>query len=182
MNRRVMQVLITTSILLFSSLAGCLNSEDNDSDEPTVLVSTYHVSEIVSAIGGSVVNVEIMAPSNIPVHDYEPTAADLVKLQNADLFLYHGLGLESWAEATLETLGDDAPKFASTHAMPDGQSSYDYETLLIMDLCMHLSEGPYEEFTLMDEMEHADDLELHAEHLAYTLEMEEHDEEEGDHD
>ena len=182
MNRRVMQVLITTSILLFSSLAGCLNSEDNDSDEPTVLVSTYHVSEIVSAIGGSEVNVEIMAPSNIPVHDYEPTAADLVKLQNADLFLYHGLGLESWAEATLETLGDDAPKSASTHAMPDGQSSYDYETLLIMDLCMHLSEGPYEEFTLMDEMEHADDLELHAEHLAYTLEMEEHDEEEGDHD
>ena len=176
-----MQVLITTSILLFSSLAGCLNSEDNDSDEPTVLVSTYHVSEIVSAIGGSVVNVEIMAPSNIPVHDYEPTAADLVKLQNADLFLYHGLGLESWADATLETLGDDAPKYASTHAMPDGQSSYDYETLLIMDLCMHLSEGPYEEFTLMDEMEHADDLELHAEHLAYTLEMEEHDEE-GDHD
>ena len=181
MNRRVLQALLATSVLLFSSLAGCLNTDDNDSDEPTVLVSTYHISEIVSAIAGSEVNVEIIAPSNIPVHDYEPTAADLVKLQNADLFLYHGLGLESWADATLETLGDDAPKYASTHAMPDGQSSYDYETLLIMDLCMHLSEGPYEEFTLMDEKEHAEDLELHAEHLAYTLEMEEH-EEDGDHD
>lgn len=175
-----MQAVLTASILLFSSLAGCLSTEE--SDEPLVIVSTYHISEIVSAIVGSEIDVEILAPSNIPVHDFDPTAADIARLQSADLFLYHGIGLESWADSTLESLGDKAPKSVQTHAMPDGSSAYDYETLLIMDLCMHLSEGPYEEVALVDEEEHASDVNLHAEHLAYTLEMTGHDEEDDDHD
>ena len=82
MNRRVMQAVLTASILLFSSLAGCLSTEE--SDEPLVIVSTYHISEIVSAIVGSEIDVEILAPSNIPVHDFDPTAADIARLQSAD--------------------------------------------------------------------------------------------------
>ena len=100
MNRRVLQALIATSILLASSLAGCLDSDD--SDDPTVIVSTYHISEIVNAIVGNEINVEILAPSNIPVHDFDPTSSDLARIQSADLFLYHGIGLEAWAEATLD--------------------------------------------------------------------------------
>ena len=59
-----------------------------------VLVSTYHVEQLVSAVGGEHLNVQIISPSNVPVHDYEPSAEDLVTLMETDLFFYHGLNLE----------------------------------------------------------------------------------------
>ena len=178
-----MQVVITTSLLLFSSLAGCLDSEkDSRSDsEYTVIASTYHVGQIASAIGGSDVNVQILSPSNVPVHDYEPSANDILTLASADLFLYHGLGLEPWVDATLSAMGDDEPRNMFTHAMPDGQTAFDYESLLIMDLCEHLTEGPYEASTLVDHAKHAEDVELHAEHVAHTLSLPE-DDHDDDHD
>ena len=182
MNRRVMQVLITTSILLFSSLAGCLDSEEDSDSEYTVIASTYHVGQIASAIGGSQVNVQILSPSNVPVHDFEPSANDILTLAKADLFLYHGLGLEPWVDATLSAMGDDEPRNMYTHAMPDGQQAFDYESLLLMDLCEHLSEGPYEASALVDEEEHAEDVELHAEHVAHTLTLPEEEHDDDDHD
>lgn len=182
MNRRVMQVLITTSILLFSSLAGCLDSEEDSDSEYTVIASTYHVGQIASAIGGSQVNVQILSPSNVPVHDFEPSANDILTLASADLFLYHGLGLEPWVDATLSAMGDDEPRNMFTHAMPDGQQAFDYESLLIMDLCEHITEGPYEASALVDEEEHAEDVELHAEHVAHTLTLPEDEHDDDDHD
>ena len=119
MRKKSMHVILMATVLIFSSLAGCLGTEDSeDETKATVVVSTYHVEQIVSAIAGDSLNVEILAPSNVPVHDYEPSATDLVRLQEADMFFYHGLGLETWIDATLDSLGDDAPPSFSTHAMP----------------------------------------------------------------
>ena len=188
-------------LLVFSALAGCIDA-DNDGgdngDDQTILVSTYHIEQLVSAIAQDSVNVEIISPSNVPVHDYEPSAMDLVNLQQADLFFYHGLNLEPWVDSTLESLGVDSPNAISTHSMPTGESNLDYESLLIGDICEHLSEGPYEDVELSESSEHADDVELHAEHVAFNLsfhfeddeghdhneteEHDEHDHEEGEHD
>jgi len=138
--------MLTALIMLFSSMAGCLDSDDDD--EWTAMVSTYHVGQLVSAIGGDTIKVEMMSTSNVPVHDYEPAAADIVRLQESDIFFYHGLNLEPWVESTLSSLGDDAPTSVQTHAMPTGEASLDYESMLIADLCELLSEGPYESTTL----------------------------------
>ena len=69
----------------------------------------YHVAELARAVGGDRVTVEIISPSNVPVHDYEPSASDLIRLQDTDLFFYHGLNLEPWVDATISSLGSDAP-------------------------------------------------------------------------
>ena len=148
--------MLTALIMLFSSMAGCLDSDDDD--EWTAMVSTYHVGQLVSAIGGDTIKVEMMSASNVPVHDFEPAAADIVRLQESDIFFYHGLNLEPWVESTLSSLGDDAPTSVQTHAMPTGEASLDYESMLIADLCELLSEGPYESTTLaMGAEEHNED-------------------------
>ena len=160
--------ILTCLILIFSSIAGCLEDEgveeiqemddqemddsmndgnttvennitvDNETVEiqtlGDVLVSTYHVQQLVSAIGGEHINVQIISPSNVPVHDFEPSAADLITLMETDLFLYHGLNLEPWVGPTLEALGSDAPTAVQTHAMPSGEATLDYESMLIADL------------------------------------------------
>ena len=138
MSKKTLRVLFVSLLMILTSLAGCIgDSEDSDDsevtpDEPVIIVdldngtinitepaepefygkimtSTYHVHQLVSAIVGDTATVEMMSTTNIPVHDYSPTAADLARLADSDAFFYHGLGLEPWVEDTLASLGDDAP-------------------------------------------------------------------------
>ena len=127
MSAQWKRALIASLLMILSSLAGCIgNDVDDDSDDETVssvgtvMVSTYHVSELASAVGGDLVDVQMMSRSNEPVHDYRPSAEDLIRLNEADVFLYHGLGLEAWVDDAIENMGADGPLVASTHAMPSG--------------------------------------------------------------
>ena len=163
MNLQTSKPLLLALMLIVSSLAGCLgNTDEGDDSLGTVMVSTYHVQQLAEAVGGDLVDVQLLSPTNIPVHDYEPTAADVVTLGSADLFLYHGLGLETWVDATLDSMGSSAPKAVSTHAMPDGDLALEFEAMLIADLCEHLNEGPYEATNLTaEEDEHEEHEEDH---------------------
>ncbi|MGB1431290.1 MAG: metal ABC transporter solute-binding protein, Zn/Mn family [Candidatus Poseidoniaceae archaeon] len=164
MNLQKSSPLLLALMLITSSLAGCLGTGDDTEDGlGTVMVSTYHVQQLAEAVGGDLVDVQLLSPSNIPVHDYEPTPADIVTLSSADLFLYHGLGLEQWVDATLDSMGSSAPKAVSTHAMPDGDIALEFEAILIADLCEHLNEGPYQATNLTAEEEEHDDHEEHEE-------------------
>ena len=76
MNNTV-RALSVSLILVLSSLAGCLSDDTEISDKNieiesygTVMVSTYHVGELVSAVAGDRVTIEFMSQENIPVHDY----------------------------------------------------------------------------------------------------------------
>ena len=179
---------LVSLLLILSSLAGCLDADNSEETtetaEPevtgngtqetvilgTVMVSTYHVEQLVSAIVGDSVNVEVLSPSNVPVHDYTPGPEDLVRLQEVDVFFYHGLNLEPWVADTISTLGSNAPStVVATHAMPSGEIKLDYESLLITKVCEQLSEGDSESTTLA-EHESGDNLpELHAEHITHRL-------------
>jgi zinc/manganese transport system substrate-binding protein len=201
MERQWSRALIVTLIMVLSSMAGCLDDNNESIDEPlpidniedsnntttpiifgNVMVSTYHVGELVSAVAGEHVNIEYMSQDNAPVHDYEITVEDLIRLQNSDLFFYHGLNLEPWVESTLSSLGDDAPPSFQTHAMSTGQITLDYESLLVSNLCEVMNEGPFEATTLgmMPEDHHDEDHDDHHDHNE-TGEHDDHNET-GEHD
>ena len=138
MNSKNLAVVFSV-VMVLSSFAGCISEEDDNVETETsalgnVMVSTYHVQQLVSAVAGESVNVEIISPSNLPVHDYEPSAADLIRLQQTDLFFYHGLNLEPWVDSTISSLGTDAPLAVQTHTMPSGEETLDYESMLILSL------------------------------------------------
>jgi ABC-type Zn uptake system ZnuABC Zn-binding protein ZnuA/Ca2+-binding EF-hand superfamily protein len=181
MSQPWQRALTASLMMILASLAGCLDAEDVGGEASdaygTVVVSTYHIAELVSAVGGDLVNVEMISTTNIPVHDYEPAAQDIIRLQGADVFLYHGLGLEPWVEDIIDTMGADAPTASATHAMPSGEETLDFESILIGDLCRYLnSPSTTDVHHLAEHAEEAD--ELHAEDGAYNLAMPEHDEHE----
>ena len=79
MSKSLYRVLFVTSMMIFTSLAGCIESSESD-DEPVVIepgveyygkimTSTYHVEQLVSAVVGDTATVEMMSTTNIPVHD-----------------------------------------------------------------------------------------------------------------
>ena len=61
MNSTAYRVALMSLVLVLSSLAGCIASEEEE--DPTILVSTYHVAELVSAVVGDTLDVEIISPS-----------------------------------------------------------------------------------------------------------------------
>ena len=110
MNSKNLAIVFSV-VMVLSSFVGCIETEDDASTDTTteasslgnVMVSTYHVAELARAVGGDRITVEIISPSNVPVHDYEPSASDLIRLQDTDLFFYHGLNLEPWVDATISS-------------------------------------------------------------------------------
>ena len=99
--------LLLSVLMITSSLAGCLGDDAEEIVEPivdpqdeviygNVMVSTYHVGELVKAVAGDSVSMSYMSQENIPVHDFSPSAADLIRLREADLFFYHGLNPVSY--------------------------------------------------------------------------------------
>ena len=149
----------------------------------TVMVSTYHVGELVSAIVGDSATIEYMADPDTSVHDYTPSDADKIRLTNSDIFFYHGLNLEPWVDDLLDNLGDAAPPAIQTHTMPSGELSLDYESLLKMSLCEELTMGEETSSTLIEHEENASDLEIHAEKGLQKLMFPEHDDDhDEDHD
>ncbi|MBL6884023.1 MAG: zinc ABC transporter substrate-binding protein [Candidatus Thalassarchaeum sp.] len=188
------RAILLSLLMIFSSLAGCLeddsstddSSDNNDSDINSdtgnnttnqtvipdygnIMVSTYHIAQLVSAIVGPTANVEMMSTSNIPVHDYKPSLQDTVRLSNSDVFFYHGLNLEPWVGETLSILGSEAPPAYATHTMPTGEATPDFQSLLVSDLCKQLNEGERVSNTLMSYESQASELEIHLERGVQTL-------------
>ena len=177
--------LVFSVVMVLSSFAGCIESEDDtaatspaldDSVLGNVMVSTYHVAELARAVGGDRINVEIISPSNVPVHDYEPSLADVSRLKETDLFFYHGLDLEPWVDTTISAMGDEAPTAVQTHAMPSGEETLDRDAMLLSELCEKLNEGPYESVTLADHGDEVSDVIIHAEHVTHQVSYPEMDE------
>ena len=170
-------------VLVLSSLAGCL-ADDEETESATVIASTYHVAQLAEAVSGGLVDVEMMSTTNVPVHDYEPSASDLIRLNAADVFLYHGLGLEPWVDGALADLAADGPATYATHAMPGDEATLDFESILINKLCTSMTGAATTDVhVLADHPREA--AELHSDdgghNMAFPAHNESHDENETQH-
>ena len=77
-------------------------------DDRLHVVTTFTVlADMVAEVGGDRVRVESITKAGAEIHGYEPTPADLVRAQGADLVVDNGLGLEAWFARFLDDV--DAP-------------------------------------------------------------------------
>ena len=83
-----------------------VENKKKDENKIQVVVSNFASYDFLRAIIGDNSNVELtflLGPGK-DEHSYEPTAQDLVTIQNADLFVYVGGDMEQWADKVLESL------------------------------------------------------------------------------
>ncbi len=159
-----------TSMMILTSLAGCIGNSDSDDDDKkygTIMTSTYHVEQLVSAVVGDTASVETMSTANIPVHDYNPSVIDIERLKGSTAFFYHGLELEPWVDGILASEG--IPPSYMTHTMPTGETTLDYQTMLVDALCEQLVSGDKESNNLSSYEDQAGQLEIHLEKGVQTL-------------
>lgn len=98
--------------LTFSSLlAGCSGGNEkatktNDSIL-TVYTTVYPLQYFTERIGGEYVQAQTIYPPGADEHTFEPSQKDIIKLAEADLFVYIGLGLEGFAERSQQSLKNE---------------------------------------------------------------------------
>lgn len=82
-------------------------SKKNDVDEAdftTVVTSFYPLAHFAQKVGGDQIKVYSITPGGVEPHDYEPTPQDIIRARSADVFIFNGAGLDSWAENLAEEL------------------------------------------------------------------------------
>lgn len=74
-------------------------TSDNASTEKLkVAVTIAPLSEFVRAVGGERVAVTVIVPPGAEPHTFEPTPSLMVSLEDADLYVMNGAGLEFWMD------------------------------------------------------------------------------------
>lgn len=101
-------VMLSTILLSLGMLSGCTDKNQSEKaskdDKLQIMTSFYPMYDFTKNIVGDEGNVELMVPAGTEAHDYEPSAKDLKKLQDADIFVYNNENMETWVPSMKETL------------------------------------------------------------------------------
>ena len=98
--------LISSFMFIFT---GC-NSKSTETANTTsqskikVVVSFNAMKEFASAIGKDKIAITTIIPNGTEPHDFEPTTESLKDLSSASIFIYNGLGMESWTDKVLKSI------------------------------------------------------------------------------
>ena len=93
--------IILASILAMSVFAsGCSKKAESnvDNDKLTVYTTVFPVYDFVRNIGQDKVNLNYIIPPGVEPHDYEITPKVLKDIQNADLLIKNGLGIDNFVD------------------------------------------------------------------------------------
>ena len=66
-----------------------------------VVATFYPLYEFAVQTGGDRVDIYNLLPYGAEPHSWEPTPKDIARIEQADLFIYNGAGLEPWVEQRL---------------------------------------------------------------------------------
>jgi zinc transport system substrate-binding protein len=88
-----------------ASALGCARPGTVDG-KLSVVASFDAMAEFAKAVGGDKAAVTTLSPAGVEPHDFEPKAKDMVALGKAAVFVYNGLGMESWAEKAVAAAGN----------------------------------------------------------------------------
>lgn len=126
------KVLLAGGIVLFViiSIVALLNfgqKEKNDSHKIKVVTSFYPLYFFTEEIVRDRADVSNLIPSGAEPHGYEPTARDMTLIENSNLLVLNGGGLEGWGENIQINLNKDKTKIIvageelTTKTMEEGE-------------------------------------------------------------
>ena len=106
MKKRSLILVAIVVIAIFSIGLFNLPSVESttSSKKLNVMASFYPMYDFAKKVGGDKVEVTNMVPAGTEPHDWEPSATDIKKLEEADVFIYNGAGMEHWTQDVLGSL------------------------------------------------------------------------------
>ena len=97
-------------IIVIFLVLGCIvgfslkyNRSSEDDEKLTIVATTFSTYDFAKQIVGNKAKVIFLMDPGADEHSYEPTASDLIKIKNADMFIYIGGEMEKWSDKILES-------------------------------------------------------------------------------
>lgn len=67
-------------------------------DHLKIQTSFYPMYEFTRQVAGDLADVELLIPGGVEPHDWEPTPQDIQKIEESDVLVYNGAGMEGWVD------------------------------------------------------------------------------------
>lgn len=109
MKHRLSKIIL---LFLIFFLSACQNTSSNNKLD--VYVSVYPVYDLVQKIGQDKINLVQVMPNQVDAHHWQPSTQDIINLEKADLFIYHGAGFEHWIDTVLDSINNENLKTIET--------------------------------------------------------------------
>lgn len=104
-----MIALLLALLMAVGMLAGCAKQNDDDTDDTNdklrIVTTIFPEYDWVKAVLGDQADhaeITMLLDNGVDLHSYQPTADDIVKISDCDLFLYVGGESEGWVEDALK--------------------------------------------------------------------------------
>ncbi len=109
-------------VLGLSLVTGCTSKPKTEKDTIDVVCTTGPVADILRNIGGARLNVIGLMGPGVDPHLYRAVAADVERLNDADIIFYNGMHLEGRMADMFERLAERKPTFAVTQSLVDANN------------------------------------------------------------
>ncbi|MFA0815292.1 MAG: metal ABC transporter substrate-binding protein [Anaerofustis sp.] len=98
-------VCIICSAILAVSLFGCGKTEDTTKDAGISVIATiFPAYDFARAVVGDDGSVSMLIKPGTEIHTYDPTAADIAKIERCDVFIYNGGEADAWVDTVLDSI------------------------------------------------------------------------------
>jgi len=112
-KRQKFFVIATITIVLTTIVAAAYYSilqKEMDGGKLKVVASFYPLAFFAQEIGGEEVTVRQLIPDNLEVHTWQPSFADILAVDEADVIIYNGASLDHWFEDDILLIVDSSDK------------------------------------------------------------------------
>lgn len=90
--------------LAVCAFSGCTGAEKK-SDKLSIVTTIFPYYDLTERIAGDKADVTMLISPGSEPHNFEPTPKDIVKIKEADLFIYNGGESDEWVENILGSVG-----------------------------------------------------------------------------
>ena len=99
-------VTVFALVLLLLAPAACTPKDQaqRPARKLQVVTTLFPLYDMARAIGGESAEVSLLLPPGVEAHSFEPRPGDILRLNDADIFIYTGPFMEPWAESLLKGL------------------------------------------------------------------------------
>lgn len=104
-----MKKIISIFLLFVVTFAFCSCGEvERSTGKISVVTTIFPYYDFARSVSKGTCDVDMLLKPGSDVHSFEPTPSDILKIRNADLFIYNGGESDEWVDSILESLGDTA--------------------------------------------------------------------------
>ena len=90
------------ALLLLTACGPDLPPED--SERPQIVATVFPAYDFARSAAGELADVTLLLPPGAESHSYEPTPADILRVQRCDLFIYLGGESDAWVDTILSAI------------------------------------------------------------------------------